>query len=593
MCSLLIGAAALLIAAIVSVVRLDTRHAEALAAEVPQREATLIAALSEEDQKAPPAAESAPQPESITYDGYVSDASDGKPIEDVKVIVWHKLSRDPKTGGWSTIGSTEHVTDAKGHYQFTLPPEEVAEDSLYIEVEAHHPNYASMGRGGYSHAMIRKNLTKGEPPFYTRIILWPGEPITGTVVNPEGEPLADVEIMTYAASDKSKRPMRGSWDKTKTDAEGRFRIVPPTPGDGVLWIRPEQYSPQAHRIADRRGDWGTLVVERGPTVNGQVLDAKGSPVAGVRVEARSKSDGEKADEFLQQNAVARGIVRTVVTGPAGEYALASLPNGNYDVRVEPLRGDHDYDPPPLAQVFLHHKLSIADGKAPESFEIRAVPHILIKGTYVDSAGKPRSGHDISVFGRMDDQFFYTQSSTPGNDGKFEARAPHGMDLQLDLVTNEHSALRWRMSRNEPLQRGRRVKLGVVEDDISGFEVVRYTAPILLVKPVDEEGKSVAKVEPILRYTRSAAGKEEMTSYTTGGHVSFEKQPDGRWRSSQLLPDEPFSITLKKQGYTAATQELSMAEGEDREVLLVIKPESQSAETNDGADSKVADGLVDE
>ncbi|MES1212989.1 MAG: carboxypeptidase regulatory-like domain-containing protein, partial [Singulisphaera sp.] len=515
--------------------------------------------------------------------------TNGKPIEGVKVIVWHKLSRDPKTGGWTTLGSTEHLTDAKGRYQFTLPPKEVAEDSLYIEVEAHHPNYASMGRGGYSHSMIRKNLTKGEPPFYSRIVLWPGEPITGTVVNPAGEPMADVEISMYAASDKSKKFPRGSFDKTKTDDQGKFRIVPPTPGDGVLWILPEHYAPQAHRLADRRGDWGKLILDQGTTVKGHVLDAKGAPVPGVRVAARSNSDGEKADEFLRSNSVAQGIVRNAVTGPNGEYTLVSLPNGSYDVRVEPNRGDHDYDPPPLRHVFLQEKLSIADGAAPDPYDIRAVPHIVINGTYLDSQDEPRAGHDISLFSRMDKQFYFAHSTTPGKDGKFVAFAPHGMELQFDLHTNEHSALRWRLKHDQPLQRGRTVKLGVVEDDITGFEVVRYTAPILLVKPVDEEGNVVAKTEAVLHYTRSADDKEQMTVYTTGSHVSFEKQPDGRSRSSQLLPDEPFSITVKKQGYTATTQELSLAEGQDQEVTIVLKPDP-NAEKEDNKDGAAGDAV---
>ena len=59
----------------------------------------------------------------------------------------------------------------------------------------------------------------------------------------------------------------------------------------------------------------------------------------------------------------------------------------------------------------------------------------------------------------------------------------------------------------------------------------------------------------------------MTVYTTGGHVSFEHQDDGRWRSSQLLPDEPIEVTVKKEGYTCEPQELSLAEGDEQELRL--------------------------
>jgi hypothetical protein len=133
----------------------------------------------------------------------------------------------------------------------------------------------------------------------------------------------------------------------------------------------------------------------------------------------------------------------------------------------------------------------------------------------------------------------------------------------------------------------------MEEDLTGFEVVRYEAPILLVKPVDEQGNVLSDCKPVLNYTRESDGKEQMTVYTTGGNVSFEKQPDGRWRSSQLLPDEPFSIDLKKEGYTTTAQKLSLAEGEDREVVLVMKKETAAAETGDANKPAGADSVEEE
>src|SRR5262249_10503508 len=111
--------------------------------------------------------------------------------------------------------------------------------------------------------MIRKNLALGEQPFYAQIKLWPGEPITGKVASPEGKPLVGVEISMYSAAKKSTTFPRGSFDKAKTDANGVFRIVPPKGGDGVVWIMPADYSPQARRIGDHYGHWGIIKVEKG------------------------------------------------------------------------------------------------------------------------------------------------------------------------------------------------------------------------------------------------------------------------------------------------------------------------------------------
>lgn len=510
---------------------------------------------------------------SITYYGFVTDAASELPIAGAEVTVHHKLSRDPKTGGWSTIEVTEHKSNAIGLYSFTLPAEQTAQSSLYIEVEAHHPRYASMGRGGYSHSMIQKNLEFGELPWYTQLKLWPGEPIEGTIVSPDGAPLADVEISMYSASDKATGFPGGSFDKTTTDGEGHFRIIPPTPGDGVLWILPASYSPQAHRIADRRGDWGELKMEVGAEISGRVIDVNGQPVTGVRVEARRRGDGEQADEFLRSNAVANHIGRTAVVEADGTYTLASLPDGDYTLEVEADRAEGNYDPPPLKDVFLRQSLTIEDGK-PQNLIIQAIPHVVLQGTYLDSQNKPRTGHEVMLFGQIDDSFYFARSSTPGKDGKFELKIPHGLrETKLDLITNEHSALKWRMSRDEPLQRGRNVALGTVEDDIYGFEVVRYTAPILMIEAVDEQGNIVSDVTPIVTYTRAASESEEMIMYTTGSRVSFEAQGDGRHRSSQLLPDEPIKVEIKKEGFETAPQELTMQEGEEQKLRFVLTPGS--------------------
>jgi len=390
----------------------------------------------------------------------------------------------------------------------------------------------------------------------------------------------------YCISALVKERFHGTWGKTKTDANGAFSIVPATPGDGVLWIKPEHYSPQAHRMADRRGDWGRITLQKGTDVAGHVLDVQGNPVVGVKVEGRRKGDGEKADEFLNANAVANNIGRESITGPAGEFALASLPGGDYTLSVEPSPSHSDsYDRTPLQQVFLRKQVSIVDGNPLEPLEIRAVPHVVIHGQYLDSAGKPRRGSEVNLFGKVDGGFFYARSSQPGEDGKFEIRAPHGIeDVELDLITNEHSALRWRMAPDQPLHRGRRVKIGTLEDDVHGFQVVRYVAPVVLIKAVDEAGAIVKEVKPILKYTRSQDDGEQLTVYTTGSHVSFNKQDDHRWRSEQLVPDEPISVTVEKTGYTTTEQELNLPEGQKREVTLELK----KAPDDDKPDRKQAD-----
>ncbi|TWU21967.1 carboxypeptidase regulatory-like domain-containing protein [Bythopirellula polymerisocia] len=505
-----------------------------------------------------------------TFTGVVTDAVTGEPIPGVKVTVYRKLSRDPETGGRRTLEKTEHTTNSEGKYSFVLSPEQASESSLYLEVEAHHPDYASFGRSGYTYSMILKNLSLGEPPFYSHIKLWPGKAITGTVVSPAGEPLADVTISMCSAPylADSYSYGRGTFDKTSTDANGKFRLVLPNSGDGVVWIEPEQYSPQAFRIGDRQEDWGLLTMHRGTSLTGRVMDTEGEPVIGARVEARKKRDGEEVDDFLKHIGVANHIKRKAATGTSGEFDLVSLPDGEYTLGVQ--SNADGYDPAPLEQIFLQHTISIAGDSTPEELTIRAVPSVRIKGTYLSSAGVPRSGYVMFVRGNLDGKNFTDQSSRLEKDGKFEIKVPYGLqDVLIDFITNEHSSIRWRKSHDAPLQLGRIVRLGAVKDDISGIEVIQYVAPILLVKPVDQEGKAVEYCTPIVRYGRLARdGTLVITS--TESPTRFESQPDGRWRSWQLLPDEPLVVTVEKRGFHTTPQQVNLVEGQEKELLFVMK-----------------------
>lgn len=512
--------------------------------------------------------------EPYTYKGQVLDRLTNKPIEGVEVEIELSLTRDPKTskGGNTKLRTITAKTDAEGKYEFTITGDEHAQSSLYIVVDAHHPKYAPKGRSGYAHSMIQKNMRLGEPPFFSEIKLWPGEPIEGTVVDPTGQPLADVEILTYTQSDHAKEGFpRGSFGKAATDKEGRFRIVVATPGDGVLWITPDNYCPQAHRIKDKRGDWGKLVMVQGANVKGAIRDARGNPVPSVSFDVRRRGDGEEADEFLGQNAVANHIGRKGTTDPNGEFQLASLPSGEYRLRVETV-DSKTRQPIPDAPVFVEKSFSIPEDQEKVEVAVQAVPHVLIQGQVLDSQGQPSSGHEIHVFGRFGGGFYFGQSNDPGKDGKLEARVPHGLEkVQINLMTNEHGVLRWRLSPEGPLKNGRRIELDRLEEDLTTLEIVRYVAPILMVKAVDEQGQLVPDCKPKALYEKDSP-KDPNSRFISGvnGDVNFEKQPDGRWRSNQLIPDQKLTLTIEKEGWETTPETLSLEEKAEKEIVFVLK-----------------------
>src|SRR5262249_12546421 len=148
---------------------------------------------------------------------------------------------------------------------------------------------------------------------------------------------------------------------------------------------------------------------------------------------------------------------------------------------EPTRDSRSSTNRTLPAVFLPQKLQLTAGQKPEPVEVRAVPHVVIEAQYYDSKGKTRRGHAPFMFGQIDKQSWFTEAKADAN-GKVTVLAPHGLEYaKLQLSTNEHSALRWRKAKGEPLSRAREIDLGTLDNDVKGIEIVRYEAPILLVK----------------------------------------------------------------------------------------------------------------
>ena len=117
----------------------DRPRAGDVGAEGAEREIVFVMKKQSAAREKPTAAAQEPKPPanefastgpdgSITYYGIVTDFVTDKPIPDVKVSVWRRLSRDPKTGGWTSLETTEHETDALGRYSFLIPPEQAAQE---------------------------------------------------------------------------------------------------------------------------------------------------------------------------------------------------------------------------------------------------------------------------------------------------------------------------------------------------------------------------------------------------------------------------------------------------------------------------------
>jgi beta-lactamase regulating signal transducer with metallopeptidase domain len=510
----------------------------------------------------------------LTYTGQVRDKKSGKPIAGAVVTVRRSVNTDPKTGGNRLLQSTDHTTNAQGKYTFTIPAEQVAEPRLYIELDVHHPDYAAQEGFGYALGMILKNEKMGGRPFFENIELSAGKPVTGKVETPDGRPAVGVQVLGFSAPTGQ---FMGSFSRTHTDKQGRFRIVLATPGNSVVWLLPDQYAGSLQVLHEKRGDMGIFGLQKGIVLKGKVLDAKGKPAANVDVEARRQPTGTEA-EALGQLIVADAIGRRVETNSRGEFEMGPLPPGQYQVKPIDFHyseKSREFMRKELPGVYLDENVALKEGEVPDPLELVAVPTVIVEAQCVDGKGKPRGGHDIHFFGFHGKKVWFGQGH-PNANGFIQAQVPLGLArVQLSLMTNEHSALRHRMTKDGPLSNRVEIDLGTLKGDIRGIQIVRYEAPIVRFKVSAKDGRMLKDCKMTGEYAPGRGPRANRLVPVDGlpTDVFFEKQEDGRFRSEQLLPDEDVTFTAHAEGYKPASIKLKLPEKAEKSVELVLQKDS--------------------
>jgi hypothetical protein len=175
---------------------------------------------------------------------------------------------------------------------------------------------------------------------------------------------------------------------------------------------------------------------------------------------------------------------------------------------------------------------------------------------------------------MDGAFWHDQTR-PDPQGRFSLKVPHGLEeVQLDIMTNEHASTRHRMVKNGPLIEGRTVTLGTLDHDVKGIEIVRYVAPIILINATTKDGKQIKGFKATVKYTSVEPNSREEVSLSGGSEQTEairDEQNDGRYRTSQLVPDREVEVTATADGFAEARRKLKLAEGATEEVTFVLEP----------------------
>ena len=338
-------------------------------------------------------------------------------------------------------------------------------------------------------------------------------------------------------------------------------------GEAVLWLLPQDFVPSTHLVHQQRGDLGQFILEDGVRLSGQVFDSDGLRVSHVWVNAELSGGPAKKPIDMP---VADAMARSALTDAQGHFATGPLPPGAYDVLISEYPRDsiaEDRTRYPVPDVFLHQKLQIPAGQATQTMEIRAVPHVVLAIQQLDGQGRPHKTHDVHVSGRFGNTGWWGQES-PDQDGRIVVKVPQGLaDARISLMVNEHQSTRYRWSHETPWRNEHEMTAAILDHDALEISVTYYTAPILLIRAVAEDGSAIPAFKCRIDYANDRKPFTQPPHWINGdaGDVSFEKQQDGRWRSTCLLPNEDLSLTVEAEGFQAWSQTINLPEGASQEI----------------------------
>ncbi len=252
-------------------------------------------------------------PVTVTISGVVLDKATGEPIAEalVRGHVLVQLYRGPDF--FERCPQGQVLTDEQGRYKLqiqtllTTAGRGRGQDGMCV--------YASAS--GYETApqYIRPNVTSDKADFQCDFALGKGRRLSGTVVDPEGKPVAGALV-------RVQNGLNGDWNffgalgQATSNEQGEFELwMASGPTNDVTrspWLTILKRGQGAMFIWDlfQKGDLGALTLPACGAVAGHVVDGQGEPLSGCEVSARG---------------FPCGLIDKTQTDDQGQYILRGIP----------------------------------------------------------------------------------------------------------------------------------------------------------------------------------------------------------------------------------------------------------------------------
>jgi protocatechuate 3,4-dioxygenase beta subunit len=295
--------------------------------------------------------------------GFVRDGL-GNPVAGAKVLA---RGEDRKT--------QRETSGPDGAFSFeNLPPRTYwlgATLKGYLETE---PKTVQLGSDG----------REGEVVVLQRAVL-----VSGAAVDEDGRKVDGYEVMLL-----SPDAGRGMVRSGRGTADAGFELEA-LPGRYGLTVRSADYL-TLQTAADAPSSGLLLVLKRGASVAGRVVDAEGLPLDGWEVEAHDAMPKERGDDALEDfdfDFETRGTFKFGLSTDGGHYLLQGFSPGRYSVTAQQQRlrgpGGRSYS---AARASKEVELR---GTERAQLELRVPRGLELSGRVVDAQGAPVTGSMVS------------------------------------------------------------------------------------------------------------------------------------------------------------------------------------------------------
>ena len=474
-----------------------------------------VAQLS--DAPAPKNAATTP-PADRTIDFRLVDRQTGKPLAGVRLIVKVGVNQtlDRTTGDSGTI-----TVDYPSPRPKMMHVDAGKEGFAPMRVWVRHPNFE-----------------EEFPAIYT-LALAPVAPIGGVVKDEAGRPVAGAKVSLdffHNSDDPPPGPTEFQLgDFSVTDASGRwtYPAMPSgyDPARLMIRVRQPDFQPFAvygGAVTDAIGPKGTVILARGITITGRVVDREGHPIRGAKASAGGNRWGSD--------------MPLVETDADGRFRLEHLPLGETVLTVQ-AKGHS----PGLV------KIDARPGAPPVEMKL-GIPR-MIQGRVVDQRDRPIAGVQLTVDGWAGFSTLNWETET-GTDGRFRWN-----DAPRDSV--------WLTANREGLIAARNREVPAAEAET----VIKMTRALTVTGTVVDERTQ----KPVDSFTLVSGTDRQDGSFTSWDRrqTGWKQKHGGRY---EIRLTEPAAhghrLRIEAEGYAPAiSRPITDAEGDATVDFELIAAES--------------------